>query len=215
MVVLAAPSTSRTRSPARVPISAGDILYPPVALWLFVPFSFTGPRRSDPPRLWWVVPLGIVAAVVVAPGHGRCVAAHRPLLANPTTLLKNWTGNPVIWSMAAMALAVVGTSRFAAPFVLIKPSLAPFALFGIQQRSWWLGAAVFLALCVPFGSMWTDWITTLVNSQGGGLLYSSLEAPMLLLPLVAWLGRTRGGGGPGRLAGVRLDAPARIPPPIR
>jgi hypothetical protein len=30
-----------------------------------------------------------------------------------------------------------------------------------------------------------------VNSRGGGPLYSSLEIPMLLIPLVAWAGRTR------------------------
>jgi hypothetical protein len=178
------------------PISAGDILYPPVALWLFLPFTLPG----EPPILtliaaaWWLIPLGIVVVVVV-------VLRPRPIawplialcLANPTTLLKIWTGNPVIWSMAAMALAVVGSSRAAAPFVLLKPSLAPFALFGASRRSWWLGAALFIALCLPFGAMWADWVTSVRNSQGGGLLYSSLEAPMLLLPLVAWLARTRGG----------------------
>jgi hypothetical protein len=36
--------------------------------------------------------------------------------------------------------------------------------------------------------MWTDWVASVVNSRGGGLLYSSLEIPMLLLPLVAWVG---------------------------
>ncbi len=181
------------------PISAGDVLYPPVALWLFVPFSIGAGTvvAAVQAVLWWGVALGVVAAVVA-------VLRPRPLvwplialcIANPTTLLKIWTGNPVMWSMAAMALAVVGASRFAAPFVLLKPSLAPFALFGVRRRSWWLGAAVFGLLCLPFGSMWADWVTTLVNSQGGGLLYSSLEFPMLLLPLVAWLGRTRRGGGP-------------------
>jgi hypothetical protein len=95
--------------------------------------------------------------------------------------------------MAAMALAVVGSSRFAAPFVLLKPSLAPFALFGIHRRSWWVGAAVLVALSVPFGALWADWFASVVNSRGGGLLYSSLEAPMLLLPLAAWVGRRRGG----------------------
>ncbi len=178
------------------PISAGDILYPPVALWLFLPFSIitAAPISSVLAVAWWAIPLGIVAGSVVR-------LRPRPLvwplialcLANPTTLLKIWTGNPVIWSMAAMALAVVGASRFAAPFVLVKPSLAPFALFGIRRRSWWLGAALFLLLCLPFGALWADWVTSVVNSQGGGLLYSSLEAPMLLLPLAAWLGRTRGG----------------------
>jgi hypothetical protein len=178
------------------PISAGDILYPPVALWLFVPFSATvGPLVTAAQwALWWLLPLGTVAAVVAA-------LRPRPLawplialcIANPTTLLKTWTGNPVIWSMAALAIAVVGSSRFGAPFVLLKPSLAPFALFGIRRRSWWAGAATFALLCLPFRAMWGDWLTSLENSQGGGLLYSALEFPMLLLPLVAWWGRTRGG----------------------
>ena len=178
-------------------IRAGDVLYPPVALWLFVPFALTGgaaPWSLLAALAWWLIPLGVVAAAVAA-------LRPRPLvwpvialcLANPTTLLKIWTGNPVIWSMAAMALAVVGSSRFAAPFVLLKPSLAPFALFGIHRRSWWVGAAVLVALSVPFASLWADWVASVVNSRGGGLLYSSLEAPMLLLPLVAWIGRRRGG----------------------
>jgi hypothetical protein len=76
-------------------------------------------------------------------------------------------------------------------FVLLKPSLFPFALFGANRRSWWLALAVFVAMCLPFASMWSDWVTTLLNSTGGGLLYSTLEAPMLLIPLVAWFGRAR------------------------
>ena len=42
--------------------------------------------------------------------------------------------------------------------------------------------------------MWVDWVASVVNSRGGGLLYSALEIPMLLLPLVAWLGRRRPAG---------------------
>jgi hypothetical protein len=60
-----------------------------------------------------------------------------------------------------------------------------------------VGAALLALLSLPFGPLWADWLTTLVNSRGGGLLYSSLEAPFLVLPLVAWLGRTR---DPGRSA---------------
>jgi hypothetical protein len=178
-------------------IRAGDVLYPPVALWLFVPFALAGggaPWAFLAAVAWWVVPLGAVVIVVAAlrprPPVWPLIAL---CIANPTTLLKIWTGNPVIWSMAVMALAVVGSSRIAAPFVLLKPSLAPFALFGIHRRSWWVGAAVLVALSVPFGALWADWFASVVNSRGGGLLYSSLEAPMLLLPLAAWVGRRRGG----------------------
>src|SRR4249919_2944324 len=49
------------------PISAGDILYPPVALWLFVPFAVDGGPVLDAIQavVWWALPLGVVAAVVV------------------------------------------------------------------------------------------------------------------------------------------------------
>jgi hypothetical protein len=165
-------------------VAHGDILYPPVGLWLFVPFTVV------PLVLWWAFPAAITAAAI---WRLRPRAAAWPLialcLAWPTTLLKIWTGNPVIWCIAAMALATIW--RGAAPFALLKPSLAPFAAFGIRDRSWWAGMAAFIALSVPFGTMWLDWIGSVVNSRGGGVLYSSLEAPMLALPLVAWLGRTR------------------------
>ena len=48
-------------------------------------------------------------------------------------------------------------------------------------------------LAVPFGGLWLDWVASVANSRGGGILYSALEIPFLLLPLIAWLGRTKGG----------------------
>jgi hypothetical protein len=168
-------------------VAHGDILYPPVGLWLFVPIALlpTLPALA----LWWGIPAAVTAWAI---RRLRPRPAVWPLIALciawPTTPLKTWTGNPVIWSVAAMAIATAW--RGAAPFSLLKPSLFPFALFGVRQRSWWVGLAIFIALCLPFGSMWSDWITTVVNTRGGGLLYSALEAPMLALPLVAWLGRS-------------------------
>ncbi len=165
-------------------VAHGDILYPPVGLWLFVPFTVA------PLVLWWLIP-GVVTAAAVwrlrpRPAAWPFIAL---CLAWPTTPLKIWTGNPVIWCVVAMAVATAW--RGAAPFALLKPSLAPFALFGVRDRAWWIGLAAFVALCVPFGAMWLDWLTTVLNARGGGLLYSILEAPMLALPLVAWVGRTR------------------------
>jgi len=190
-------------------IRAGDVLYPPVALWLFIPFAAApGALASVAAVAWWAAPLVITAGAVTwlrpRPVAWPLIAL---CLANPTTLLKIWTGNPVIWAMAAMALAVVGGSRFAAPFMLLKPSLAPFALFGVGRRSWWLGLAVLVALSLPFGALWADWVGSVLNSRGGGLLYSALEIPMLLLPLVAWLGRTRGGSSRAAAAPGRSNAP--------
>jgi hypothetical protein len=167
-------------------VAHGDILYPPVGLWLFVPIALlpTIPALL----LWWGIPAAVtiwtIARLRPRPAVWPLIAL---CLAWPTTPLKTWTGNPVIWSVAAIALATVW--RGASPFSLLKPSLFPFALFGVRQRAWWIGLAIFLVMCLPFGPMWADWVTTVVNSRGGGLLYSILEAPMLALPLVAWFGR--------------------------
>ena len=165
-------------------ISAGDILYPPVTLVLFVPFTFL------PALLWWLLP---VAAVAWSLRRLRPARVVWPLLAAcaawPTTPLKILTGNPVIWAVAALALGVV--YAWPSVLVLIKPSLFPFALFGARKRTWWLAFAIFVAVSLPFGSLWIDWAHSILNSQGGGIAYSSLEIPMLAFPLIAWAGRER------------------------
>lgn len=166
-------------------IRAGDVLYPPVALLFFAPFTVL------PALLYWAVPIAILVWVV---WHWRPRPEVWPLIAFcaawPTTALKTWTGNPVLWIAAALAVATLW--RGAAVLVLLKPSLLPFAFFGIRRREWWISLAVLTVLSVPFGSMWADWLTALQNSRGGGWLYSALEIPFLALPLVAWAGRTRG-----------------------
>ncbi len=169
-------------------IRAGDVLYPPFALLLFVPFAVLPEALAWP--LWFAVPFGATGWAIqrlrprpeVWPLIALCAAW-------PTTLLKTWTGNPVIWAMAAMALGTI--YAWPSVFVLLKPSLAPFALFGANRRSWWIALAVLVAVSVPFWGLWSDWLTSLANSRGGGILYSTLEAPMLLLPLIAWFGRRR------------------------
>jgi hypothetical protein len=163
-------------------ISAGDILYPPVALLLFLPFTVL------PAFLWWVIPGGAIAWALRRLRPERVVW---PLLAAcalwPTSPLKVLTGNPVIWAVAALALGVV--YGWPSLFVLIKPSLFPFALVGARRRAWWVALGLFIAVSVPFGSLWIDWIHSVLNSQGGGLAYSSLEIPMLAFPVIAWAGR--------------------------
>ena len=165
-------------------ISAGDILYPPVALVLFVPFTFLAVA------LWWLLPSLAVAWCLYQLRPTRlAILWIAACVVWPTTPLKFLTGNPVIWAAAAMALGTL--YAWPSVFVLIKPSLFPFALFGGRQPRWWVGLAVFVAISLPFGALWIDWIRSVLNSQGGGIAYSILEAPMLAFPIVAWLGRTR------------------------
>jgi hypothetical protein len=149
---------------------------------LFVPFTFL------PALLWWLIP---------AVALGWCLERLRPkpivwpvlalCLAWPPTLVKIVTGNPVIWAVAALAMGVL--YAWPSVLVLIKPSLFPFALFGAERRTWWLALGAFVAVSLPFGSIWIDWVHSIMNSQGGGLAYSSLEVPILAFPLIAWAGR--------------------------
>ena len=185
------------------PISAGDILYPPVALVLFVPFTFL------PAILWWLLPAAAVAwsLYVLRPAHRAWPLLFMCALW-PTTPLKVVTGNPVIWAVAALSLGVL--YAWPSVLVLIKPSLFPFALFGARTRRWRLALGIVIVVSVPFGALWVDWVHSVLNSQGGGLAYSSLEIPMLAFPVVAWLGRT---GSTSTFSGLRGRTSARIVPP--
>jgi hypothetical protein len=166
-------------------VADGDILYPPTVMFLVAPFLVL------PAVLFWIVPIGIIAAVV---------AWHRPqpwawplvalALAWPITSLKVVHGNPVMWIVAAIALATI--HAWPAILVLIKPSLAPFALIGIRHRSWWIALAVFACASTVFGALWLDYVRVVVNSRNpNGLLYSLDEVPMMLIPVIAWLGSSR------------------------
>ena len=146
------------------PITPGDILYPPVALWLFVPFTVL------PAALWWIVPVAITTLVV---WHLRPAFVAWPFLALciawPPTIVKLATGNPVLWVTAAMAVGVIYLG--AAGCRNHQASLFPFAFFGASSRRWWIILAVFLGMCVPFAWMWSDWLKTVVNVEGGGVVH--------------------------------------------
>ena len=83
-----------------------------------------------------------------------------------------------MWSVAFASLALV--YAWPGPFVLIKPTLAPFALIGITRR-WWAGLAAFALLCVPFAGMWADWLHVVLDS--GGATYPFGDYATMLLPL--------------------------------
>jgi hypothetical protein len=160
------------------------IMYPPTMLLLFVPFTIL------PALLWWLIPLAVTAWVV---------ASHRPrplvwpvlalLALFPMTLWAVATGNPTLWMMAAVALG----TRYGWPAVVLvlKPTLAPFALIGITGRSWWLALAALALLSLAFLPMWADYLAVASNVRTPmGALYSFNHVPALLIPVVAWLGRS-------------------------
>ena len=167
------------------PITDGDILYPPTTIPLFMAFLVV------PRFLFWVIPLAIVTWAVI---RDRPAPWTWPLMALclayiPTTV-KIVHFNPFIWAAAGIALGLI--YGWPSLLVLIKPSIAPFAVVGIRHRSWWIGLALLVAYSLVFGSMWRDYLTVLTNSRNeGGLLYSLSDVPFLLIPIIAYLGRTR------------------------
>jgi hypothetical protein len=165
-------------------VADGDILYPPPIVLLMLPFTIL------PTILFWVIPLGIIAAIVV---RYRPAVWSWPLLAlgfaYPVTSLKIVHGNPTMWIVAAIALGTVTAGP--AVFVLFKPTLAPFALIGVNRRRWWLALVIAIVLAALFAPLWPDYLTVLANTRGRGILYSLDEVPFALVPVIAWIASPR------------------------
>jgi hypothetical protein len=170
-------------------IRSGDILYPPPMLVVFAPLAIV----PDPlgAVLYYAIPLGITAAVVAwlrpAPIGWPAILF---CLWWPTTVVVIAGGNPGSWLMAFMALGC--RWRPLSVLVLLKPTLAPFALFGANRRSWWIALGGLALASLAFLPLWPDFIRASLNARGGGgIFYSIGQAPMLLLPLAAWATSTR------------------------
>jgi hypothetical protein len=87
--------------------------------------------------------------------------------------------------MAAEAVAVALGSP--TTLVLVKPSLFPFAMIGIRRRAWWLQAALLALLSLPLLELTLLYPQVVIDSRGGGILYSVRDIPLLCLPLIAGL----------------------------
>jgi hypothetical protein len=158
-------------------------LHPPIALQFFLPFLVL------PLPLFWIIPIAIFASLVAWERPARWTW---PLLALAVAVYPIgsvlWSGNTDIWTWAFFAAGV----RWGWPAALmaIKPSIAIAGLIGLRHRSGWVGAALMAVVCLPFGSLWIDWIHVVANSPGT-LLYSASNVVMFAIPVVARLGSTR------------------------
>lgn len=168
--------------------TAVDILYPPPALLLFIPFIWL------PPPLWWCLPLGVIAAVVLLE---RPRYWFWPLLAVLLWLPRDesiviW-GNTAMWVAAFVALAV----RLAWPSVLIafKPTFLPFLFVGSRRRSWLLAAIVVGLSQLAVLPLWVDYVTAMRNNIGSwpGPFYSVPDYAFVSIPLIARLASSRRG----------------------
>ena len=164
----------------------GDVVYPPVALWLFVPFSFL------PPALWFAIPAAVIAAALwrLRPALWAW-ALMAVLLIEPVALVEVCSGNPLIWYLAIGFAAAAGW--LPGSLALFKPSLLWFTGVGIRRRSWWLGVALLALFSLPFLPLTLTWVRVILDTRGrGGLFYSVDEFAYALMPIVAWLSsRTR------------------------
>jgi hypothetical protein len=169
------------------PIVDGVILYPPITIALFA-LTFWLPLP-----LWWLIPIAIVATVIyrLHPGR-RWLLAIAVCLVYPMSVGLVVSGNPDLWLAAALAVAVYWHP--AAAFVLLKPSVFPFALIGWRRREWWAIAGAFAAGSLLLLPQTLDWLAVVRNGQGGlrsGLVYSYQDVPLLIVPLLAWAGSAR------------------------
>ena len=163
-------------------------LYPPTALYLFVPASFA------PRILWWVVPLTIIAVSLarLRPAWwswpimaAACVwPLHAPDV--PVALVY---GNSLMWTMAAMFAAASFRSGVAWA-VLMKPTHMFMALPWATRS--WRGLAVMVVLSAVMLPLWFDWLVAIGNLTGAG--GSIALSPALAIPAIAWAARRRGHG---------------------
>lgn len=162
----------------------GEVLYPPVAAWFFLPWLVL------PAWTFVAIPVAIIAWHVI---DARPAPWTWPLLAFgatfPITLIYAGYANPTIWIAAFAALGL--RYHWPGALVLLKPSLVPFALIGIRSRGWWVCVALLALGSLPFLELTLQYPRVVFDMRGGGLLFSSLGLPIMLVPVVAWLGRRR------------------------
>ena len=184
------------------------MMYPPVALLLFVPFLLL------PAALWWAVPAALMAAALrkLDPSWWAwpLIALGWLFPASQTVVME---GNPAMWAAGAVAGGCL--AGWPAVLALTKPTLAPFAIFGIWRRSWWVALALFLVACAPFGNLWISY-ATVARHLDTGPVYLVAQWPLMATPLVAWAGRrpTQSGLDASR-RGVLADLGRRLGRRIR
>ncbi|HEV7810005.1 MAG TPA: hypothetical protein VGO64_05375 [Candidatus Limnocylindrales bacterium] len=163
------------------------ILYPPVILPMLVPFTVL------PAVLYWLIPgaLTLAAFVRMRPAAWS-IWVMAVLAATDAVQGPIFWGTPVFWLMPVVAWGFL--LGWPAPIVFLKPTLAPFALAGLTRpRSFVAGLLGLALLSIPFWPLWLDWLAVIRNSDLDAT-YGLSQVALLLVPTVAWLGRTRSRG---------------------
>jgi hypothetical protein len=161
-------------------MGAGEVLYPPIMLWLFVPFTIL------PGFLWWITPIGLAGLAVyrMRPAWWG-LALIAGLSVTHAVQGPFFWGTPAIWLLPAVAWGL--SKGWPAVAVLIKPTLALFILSGLgHPKGLVCGMVAFGLLAVPFGTMWLEWLTAIRNSDLDPS-YAVTQNALLVLPVIAWV----------------------------
>lgn len=163
----------------------GQILYPPQALALFVPFTVL------PAVLFVLIPLAITVGMIASwrPSRWFYVFLVAYLWWNPYAILIYLAGNPSVWLVAIVALSM--RWRWVSAFALFKPSAFLIPLIGIRDPRWWIVAGIVLQIAVAYAQMSLDWVHVVLNARGpnSGLLYSLGDYLACSIPVAAYLTR--------------------------
>jgi hypothetical protein len=167
-----------------------DNLYPPPSILVFAAFAVVPTPLSA--LVWWGMPLGLLVKALVKfrsspwtwPLMAACVFWPRSLgslvAGNSDLLSAGFVAGGLIWGWPG----VLG---------VFKPSFGPFALTGIRRRSWWVGLGLVALVSLPFllGGAWSQYLIA-VSHWDLPWDRSILNVPLLLIPVLAWLGRRSG-----------------------
>ena len=191
------------------PIELGDVLYPPVLIYLLFPFRYLGSW------LWTLIPAAVLAWVVWRHRPGPWTWLGIALcVAWPYSPAKFVFGNPVIWATAAVALGTIWW--WPSAFAVLKPTIIPFALIGMRDRRWWIVLVALAVASIPFLADTLLYPQVLLDAQPnpvdgrGGPFYSITEFPLLAIPIVAWLGARL--GHPATTSKPETDELTPVPP---
>jgi hypothetical protein len=178
-------------------VAADEVLYPPHALALFVPFTVL------PAIVWWAIPIGIVVSAIWRSRPGPWGwALILACLCIPKSLWIVTSGSPTMWIAAGLAM---GRHGWPAVVGMVKPTLLPIALVGLRRRSFWLAAALIVGIDLALIGLSREYVSVVLNARGplATPLYSAGDLGIVGIALVAWL------HDPGH----RRAGPADLPDP--
>ena len=174
-----------------------DVLYPPTALFLFVPFAVLPPILlvGGPFDGRWVCRLGLSTC---PPGGGAY--APPPLLAEGDKQFHVWKYGYLDGRRSRRRVSL----GLASPVLDPEANTRHLRSSRAAARPWRLGLAALVGVSLLQLPLWFDYLTAMRNLSIRAD-YSLVSIPLLMLPIVAWAGRSRTVEGRAPGPGARGD----------